>query len=682
MLSLDNTYDRDELRDFDTRISRLLGEQDFSYVIEPKVDGVAVSLLYEEGLLVTGSTRGDGRTGDNITANIRTLRSVPLRLVGSSVPARIEIRGEVFMPKDAFALLNRAQEEAGLPVFANPRNAAAGSLKQLDPRIVATRPLAIVLYGVGELEGVSYDTHLDLLAGLRELGIPTVPRTWQAANMAEALAAIDKLDALRNDFPFETDGGVLKVNDRSLYDQLGVTAKSPRWAVAFKYAPEQAETILQNITVQVGRTGVLTPVAELEPVPLAGSTIRRATLHNEDDIKRKDVRIGDHVLIEKAGEVIPAVVSVLKKKRTGKEKPFQMPPSCPACGGRVTRQEKEVALRCENLHCPAQVTRLLDHFASRGGLDIDALGGIVADRLVATGLVSAPMDLFTLSLESLATLNLGTSDEPRVFGAKNAQRLLDAVERAKTAPLADWIFALGINRVGKTVAHALAQVHKDIEDLATSRTLRKLRDMLEAQQAAGELNPRSKDNRKKSAQEKEALELQRNDVLERVAGLGRELEAAGLVRPKQAKSATGNDYVTTEIGPEVLKGVIAYFDSETGRTVRRRIKELGISPGSHGDRARGNGGFFAGKSVVLTGTLDGLDRDEAADMILAQGGKVSGTVSSKTDYVVVGRDPGSKLAKAEKLGTPTLTEAELLKHLGQKSVRRSKPSKPKQKELF
>ena len=670
MLSLDNTYDRDEIRDFDARIRRLLGEQHFSYVIEPKVDGVAVSLLYEDGVLVTGSTRGDGRTGDNVTTNLRTIRSVPLRLAGPSVPARIEFRGEVFIPRAAFARLNRAQEEAGLQVFANPRNATAGSLKQLDPRVVATRPLDIVLYAVGELEGARYETHAELLSNLRELGIPTVPRTWIAATVAEALEALDELDGLRSEFPFETDGGVVKVNERALYDRLGVTAKSPRWAVAFKYAPEQAETVLKDITVQVGRTGVLTPVAELEPVPLAGSTIRRATLHNEEDIWRKDVRVGDHVVIEKAGEVIPAVVSVVKQKRTGKEKPFRMPVSCPACGAEVARRENEVALRCENLQCPAQVTRLLGHFASRGALDIDALGGIVADRLVATGLVSTPFDLFTLTLEPLATLNLGTPEEPRVFGTKNAQRLLDAVARTKKAPLANWIFALGINRVGKTVAHALAQVHGSIDDLATSNTLLTLRDMIAEQQTARKLNPRSKDNRKKSAQEKTALEQKRNEVLKRVGVLGAKLEPLGLVRPKQGKSVTASEYVTTEIGPEILKAVTTYFESEPGRDTLRRMKKLGIKPGSGGDISRGAGGFFAGKSVVLTGTLERLTREEAADRIRAQGGKISGTVSSKTDCVVVGQSPGSKLAKAGELGRPILTEAELLKQLGPVSPRR------------
>ncbi len=448
MLSLANTYNKDELRAFDGRIRKWLGEAKFSYVLEPKIDGVAVTLRYEDGQLVLGATRGDGRTGDDITRNIRTIGNIPDRLKTDQPPRVLEVRGEVYMSKDGFVELNRQRQEDGLAVFANPRNAAAGSLKQLDSRIAAERPLFAVCYAIGEVEGVQFETHAELLKALEAFGLPVNPRVWTVGDVEELLNALDELESLRHEFPFEMDGGVVKVNERAWYEELGYTAKSPRWAVAYKYEPERAETTLRDITVQVGRTGILTPVAELEPVTVAGSTISRATLHNEDEIRRKDIRIGDRVWIEKAGEVIPAVVAVNKEARTGTEKIFEMPDACPVCKGPVSRREGEVALRCENLQCPAQLKQWLRHFASRGAMDIEGLGEVLVDQLVDRELVSSPADLYSLTLEQVSGLER--------MGEKSAQNVLAGIEASKQRDLWRLVAGLGIRHVGVRSAQALA----------------------------------------------------------------------------------------------------------------------------------------------------------------------------------------------------------------------------------
>ncbi|MBI3986517.1 MAG: NAD-dependent DNA ligase LigA, partial [Lentisphaerae bacterium] len=441
MMSLDNTYTVEELAAFETRLKRLLPETGFTFVLEPKIDGVAVSLRYENGVLATGTTRGDGRKGDDITANLRTIRSIPLRLTPArSCPPVLEVRGEVYMTKEGFVRLNRERREAGEEDFANPRNAAAGSLKLLDSRLVARRPLDAVFYGFGQAEGAEFPTHMELLQGLKAMGLKTAPRFWHCRDLATVIRALDELKALRHDFSFEIDGAVIKVNERGLYERLGATAKSPRWAIAFKYQPERAETRLSNISVQVGRTGVLTPVAELEPVLLAGSTINRATLHNEDDIARKDIRIGDTVIVEKAGEVIPAVVAVNTARRTGRERAFKMPDRCPACGEPVSRRENEVAWRCENLQCPAQQKRWLRHFASRGAMDIEGLGSALVEQLVDAKLVGDPSDLYTLKHEPVAALER--------MAEKSAQNLLDGIEASRHRDFWRALFALGIRHVG------------------------------------------------------------------------------------------------------------------------------------------------------------------------------------------------------------------------------------------
>ncbi|MCF7837574.1 MAG: NAD-dependent DNA ligase LigA [Candidatus Marinimicrobia bacterium] len=459
MISLANTYDRAELRAFDQRVRKALGARSCGYVLEPKIDGVAVAVRYEEGIMTQAASRGDGRQGDDLTANLRTLRDLPLRLAGPPPPL-LEVRGEVFLPRAAFARLNVQRQDDGLEPFANPRNAAAGSLKQLDPREVARRPLAIILYALGETEGFAPATQVALLEALKAFGLPIAPRYWPCADISALEAALDELDAIRHEFPFDTDGAVIKVNERDWYPLLGATAKSPRWAVAFKFEPERAETRLNAITVQVGRTGVLTPVAELEPVLLSGSTVRRATLHNEAEIQRKDIRIGDRVRIEKAGEVIPAVVEVVTAARTGAEQVFQMPTSCPECGGPVARRADEVALRCESLQCPAQLKRWLRHAAGRQALDIEGLGESVIEQLVDQGWVRGLADIYELTAERLATLDR--------FGETSAANLVAGIAASRGQAFWRTLHALGIPQVGATSAQLLARHFGSLDELAAA----------------------------------------------------------------------------------------------------------------------------------------------------------------------------------------------------------------------
>ncbi len=397
MLSLDNTYSEEEVADFYRRLQRLLPNEKIPVVIEPKVDGVAVSLLYENGKLRYAATRGDGTVGDDITRNVRTIRSVPTRLKNAA-PKTLEVRGEVFMHKDGFVKLNAERAEQGLPLFANPRNSAAGSLKQLDPKITAQRPLGLICYGTGVIEGAEPEKHSEVFAWLKKLGLPATEKWWMAESLEETLQAIRELDRVRHDFAYQTDGAVVKVDDFAQREALGFTAKSPRWAIAYKYEAERVETKLLDILVQVGRTGVLTPVADLEPVTVSGSRVSRATLHNEDEIKRKDIRIGDTVVLEKAGDVIPAVVEVVRQKRAKNSKPFDffkhIHGKCPVCGRPVRRDPEFVVWRCENIACPAQITRRLEFFTDRGALDIESLGGIVSDKLIERGLVREPLGSF------------------------------------------------------------------------------------------------------------------------------------------------------------------------------------------------------------------------------------------------------------------------------------------------
>ncbi len=470
MQSLDNTYSEAELAAFLTRLQKLLPGRELEMIVEPKVDGVAISLLYENGRLRHAATRGDGVVGDDVTQNVCTIRSIPRQLRGEAPPL-LEVRGEIYLPKARFAEINEERQAEGEAAFANPRNAAAGSLKQLDPTIVARRGLEAIFYGTGVVEGAPWQTHTEALAGLKACGLPVHEHVWHAATPEELLTRIHELDAVRHDFPFETDGAVAKLNAFRLREAAGATSKAPRWAMAYKYAAEQAVTRLREITIQVGRTGVLTPVAELEPVFVSGSTVARATLHNEEEIARKEIRVGDWVVVEKAGEVIPAVVSVVKERRTGQERLFTMPTHCPACGTAAVRDEGAVALRCPNPNCPEQLKRRLEHFASRGAMDIENLGEAMVEALVANGLVRDIADIYPLTAAQLATL-------PRT-GEKSIANLLAAITTSRERPLWRLLFGLGILHVGVTSARVLARHFKTLDALmaASEEELQRLNDV-------------------------------------------------------------------------------------------------------------------------------------------------------------------------------------------------------------
>jgi DNA ligase (NAD+) len=585
MLSLDNTYSEEEVADFYARITKLLPKEKIPVVVEPKVDGVAVSLLYENGKLRHAATRGDGTVGDDITQNIRTIRSVPEKLRGPA-PKVLEVRGEVYMDKKGFEKLNTERVEAGLPVFANPRNAAAGSLKQLDPAIVAKRPLGVVFYGTGAHEGVDVDLHSKTFALLKKLGLPVSERWWLADSVEKILRAIHELDRIRHDFPYQTDGAVVKVDSFAQRERLGFTAKSPRWAIAYKYEAERVETRLIDIVVQVGRTGVLTPVAVLEPVTVSGSTVARATLHNEEEIARKDIRIGDRVLIEKAGEVIPAVVEVQTKARTGKEKKFRMPATCPVCEGKVVKEEGQVALRCINSQCPAQLRRRIEHFASRGALDIEGLGEMMVEQLVSKELVRDVSDIYELTAEKMSILER--------MGEKSTSNLLEAIEHSKTRPLWRLIFGLGILHVGVSASRALADHFRSLDKLMDASV----------------------------------EELQR----------------------------------IPDVGEVVAQSIQQFFQEKRNRRMIERLEKLGVRPQIEPKRAQSADSPFAGATWVLTGTLS-QPREEIAEMIIERGGKVSGSVSKKTNYVLAGEAAGSKLDKAKQLGVRIIGEAEFRKML-------------------
>jgi DNA ligase (NAD+) len=670
MLSLDNTYSQDEVRDFVKRIQKLLPDETLDWAVEPKVDGVAMSLRYEDGKLIIGATRGDGTTGDDITTNLRTIRSVPLGLrrpaaapkskqknlfegAGQgSLPGLLEVRGEAYMTKSGFQKLNAELAAAGEETFANARNTAAGSLKQLDPRLVAKRPLDVVVYGLGKVEGGVYpETHIEVLDWLKSLGFKTPEKIWHCRSVDELIAAIDELDKIRHDFSYETDGAVIKLNNFVQRERAGFTSKAPRWAIAYKYAPEQAQTKLHDITIQVGRTGALTPVAELEPVFLAGSTISRATLHNEDEIKRKDIRIGDTVIIEKAGEVIPAVVGVVTAKRPRNAEPFDFPGhihhKCPVCGSPISRDPQYVVWRCENLQCPAQATRRLEFFTMRGALDIESIGGIVADKLVERGLVREPLDLFLLKVEQLATLNLGTDESPRIFGEKNGTKAIQAIERARTFPLSRWIFGLAIPDVGKTTARDLATFHETIGDVAHSSLLK---DILDYHEKSSQLSGLRKDN-------PERYEKLKKEIAETAA----RLIDSNFAAPSKSKAGKESDIVT-KVGPVVAKCVLDFFSSQNGKQILKRLKELGIHPASEKVSTKKAAALpFAGKTFVLTGTLPKMTREEASAKIESLGGKVSDSVSGNTDFVLAGEEAGSKLDKAQKLGVKIIDEKGFLK---------------------
>ncbi|MGD9840115.1 MAG: NAD-dependent DNA ligase LigA [Candidatus Bipolaricaulis sp.] len=460
MLSLQNCFRDEELAEWHDRVRRLLGEEQVEYVCEPKLDGLSVELVYEDGVFVVGSTRGDGRVGEDVTANLRTIRQLPLRLfpVNGSVPRLLEVRGEVYMEKAAFLRLNEERARRGEPEFANPRNAAAGSLRQLDPAITARRPLKLFCYHVGRVEGIEIRSQAQLLTTFPSLGLPVNPRWKLGRDLPEVRAYYRELLAARDEVPYATDGMVVKVNDFSQRERLGEIARAPRWAIAYKFPAEEALTRVREIVVQVGRTGALTPVAHLDPVEVSGVTVSRATLHNEDEVRRKDVRVGDWVIVRRAGEVIPEIVRALPERRTGEEREFQMPELCPACGGPVVRPAGEATHRCENLSCPARIKEAILHYASRRAADIQGLGEKLVDRLVETGLVARISDLYRLRREDLLAVER--------MGEKSAQNLLGEIERSKGMSLARLIFALGIRHVGERVAEFLAERFPSLEALS------------------------------------------------------------------------------------------------------------------------------------------------------------------------------------------------------------------------
>lgn len=682
----------EELRSFDENLRRLLGRRSIDYVLEPKVDGVSISVHYRHGKLALGVTRGDGKEGDDITANLRTVRSIPLELRLPRPPPWLEVRGEAYIAMRDFEALNAKLAAEGEEPFPNARNATAGTLKQLDPALVARRPIRAVFYGLGACEGIAFATQAEMLEAFAQFGLPTPAKWWLCHGIDEVferyrqdvVCHYDETRDLRTQLPYEIDGVVLKVNRLADWPRIPTKAKAPGYAIVHKPIPwiTPAETVLKAITVQVGRTGVLTPVAELEPVFVQGSTIARATLHNEDEIRRKDIRVGDTVVIRKAGMVIPEVVEVVKSKRPKDARPFDLLAhvggKCPACGGPLAKEKvstgakEQVAWRCQNVAgCPAQKIRRLEYFAQRKALDLEALGGIVAEKLVERGLVHEPLDLFDLKADQLATLNLGTDEQPRVFGEKNATKVFEALERARRLPLHRWLYALAIPDVGEATAYQLAQTHQSLEELARSSILADIRDLAAKEAERANLSPQSRKNPPKTAEERRRREQRTEQLKREIAEIESRLARRGV------KS------LMPEVGPVVAASVLNYFASETGRATLARLKKLGIRPKAEppaGVAAAGTTtGPLAGKTFVLTGTLTSMKRDEAFERIRALGGTVTDSVSRNTSYLIVGEHPGSKLAKAQSLGVPTLNEAQFLSLLGGGSP---PASGPRQKELL
>ena len=582
MQSLADVFSKEELFEFDTRVSGSLGNEPYEYVAEMKIDGLSVSLEYVDGVFTRGSTRGDGFVGEDITHNLKTIQSIPLRLK-ESVPF-LEVRGEVYMPQKSFIKLNEQREVSGESLFANPRNAAAGSLRQLDSKIAAERKLDIYIFNIQQVEGKELLTHTDSLNWLKEIGFKVVPGTKPLKTIADAFEEIMRIGESRGDLTFDIDGAVVKINDFSQREALGSTSKTPKWAVAYKFPAERQQTKLLDIALQVGRTGVVTPNAVLEPVRIAGSTVSRATLHNIDNIRAKDIRIGDTVIIEKAGDIIPAVVKVVTEKRNGAETPYEMPENCPVCQGLLTREEGEAAVRCTNSNCPAQQMRSIIHFVSKSAMDIDGLGASIIEQLLDEKLISDCADLYTLKYEDIVNLER--------FADKSAQNLINSINASKERGLDRLLFGLGIRMIGSRAAQILAGRYGNIDALMEA-TVEELSEI-------------------------------------------------------------------SEIGEKMSVSLVEYFSQEKTKALIERFKEYGVKTDYVSTKTADN---LEGKTFVLTGTLPTLKRNEAKAMIENHGGKVSGSVSKNTDFVVAGEEAGSKLEKAQALGITIIDEEELLKIL-------------------
>ncbi len=585
MLSLNNAFSDEELLEFDARVRKLLGtEEEIIYAAEPKLDGLAVSLRYEKGVLVQGATRGDGYTGEDVTANVRTIRAIPLHLIGDDYPEVLEVRGEVFMTKSGFRKLNEAMRRKGEKTFANPRNAAAGSLRQLDPKVTASRPLTFYAYGWGEMSVERLaPTHSASLRRLAEWGVPIPPQLEVLEGAQACLDYHRRMQAQRESLDYDIDGVVFKVDDLDAQDRLGYLSRAPRWAIAHKFPAEEALTVVRDVEWQVGRTGALTPVARLEPVQVGGVTVRNATLHNIEEIERKDIHIGDTVYVRRAGDVIPEIVRVLPERRPPDARPIELPKVCPVCGSEVIKPPGEAIARCTGgLYCPAQRKEAIKHFASRRAMDIQGLGDKLVDQLVDRGLVKTPADLYHLTLEQLEGLER--------MGRKSAQNLLDALEKSKETTLERFLYALGIREVGE----------------ATARTLARWFGSLEAIEKASEA----------------------------------ELEEV------------------PDVGPVVAANIAAFFRQPHNREVIEALRQAGVHWPEHPPQRGEAAAPLAGKTFVLTGTLS-RPREQIKEELQALGARVSGSVSRKTDYVVVGENPGSKYQRARELGVTILDEAGL-----------------------
>ncbi|MEK6805437.1 MAG: NAD-dependent DNA ligase LigA [Pseudomonadota bacterium] len=591
MQSLNNCFSEDELREFDQRVCKGLGLTQADYVAEAKLDGLAVSLIYQDGLLAQGATRGDGETGEDITENLKTIRQIPLRLAGKA-PATIEVRGEVYMPKEGFRRMNAEALTRGEKIYVNPRNTAAGSLRQLDPKMTAKRPLAFYAYAVGFSEGWrAPQTHFEVLQLLKAWGFAVSQWSERVRGVDGCLSYYEKIGKQRDRLSFEIDGVVYKLDDLRGRDELGSVARAPRWAIAHKFPAEEAETVLENVEFQVGRTGTLTPVARLKPVFVGGANVSNATLHNMDEVERKDVRIGDSVIVRRAGDVIPEVARVVIERRPKNARKVQMPARCPVCDGAVSREEGEAASRCTNgLSCPAQLLGALLHFVGRRAMDIEGLGEKLLAQLVEKGLVKSPADLYALKFETLEGLER--------MAEKSAENVIEAIVRSKQTTLERFIYALGIPDVGETTARDLARHYRSLDVLI---------------ETAKEDAPTAANEKKKD----------RFPKLQQVS----------------------------DVGPEVAASICRFFTEPHVQQVIKALLKSGVEWPTVAGPAQG---ALSGKTFVLTGTLPGMSRDEAAQLIEANGGRVSGSVSAKTDYVVAGSEAGSKLTKAEKLGVAVL----------------------------